>query len=250
MGVEGVNGEQLPISLDGKKIDLTCPETIYWKYVQKVAPLHDSRSSSLPGSIVKALQSIQDCKTILDVCGGTGRIACYLVRSGHDVKIVDLSEDMLRIARRRGLHVDVQDARELKEPSNSWDAVICLGNSLGGIPSKAGRMKAIQEMARVSRDRVIIDCLNRLHDLARTWLPVHVRVLAGCYRPGLKLKDDVVAGTNLGDIVWHDRELDEMLYHYVYSALELWHEMVLAGLAVKIVNHWLARYVVLIGTKR
>jgi ubiquinone/menaquinone biosynthesis C-methylase UbiE len=179
LSVEGVDGEQLPISLDGKKVDLTCPETIYWKYVQKVAPLHDSRSSSLSGPIVKAMQSIKDCKTVLDVCGGTGRIARYLVHSGHDVKVVDLSEDMLRIARRKGLDVDVQDARALKESSNSWDAVICLGNSLGGIPSKAGRMKAIREMARVSRERVVIDCANRLHDLARIWLAVHVRVLAG-----------------------------------------------------------------------
>lgn len=129
--------------MDGKKVDLTCPETLYWTYVQKVAPLHDSRSSSLPGSIIKALQQIKDCKTVLDVCGGTGRIACYLIRMGHDVKVVDLSEDMLCIARRRGLDVDVQDARALKESSGSWDAVICVGNSLGGIPSKTGRIKAI-----------------------------------------------------------------------------------------------------------
>jgi len=217
--------------------------------VQKVAPLHDSRSSSLPGSIVKALQSIQDCKTILDVCGGTGRIARYLIRSGHDVKVVDLSEDMLRIARQRGLDVDVQDARDLKEPSNSWDAVICLGNSLGGIPSKAGRMKAIQEMARVSRRRVVIDCTNQLHDFVRTWLPMHVRERVGCYRPGLRLRKDIVTGNALGDIILQDRDLDAVLYHYVYSALELRNEMARAGLAVKFVNNLLARRVVLAGTK-
>jgi hypothetical protein len=81
-------------------------------------------------------------------------------------------------------------------------------------------------------------------------LPCTSACLPAVYRPGLKLKDDVVAGTNLGDIVWHDRELNEMLYHYVYSVLELRHEMMQAGLAVKVVNHWLARHVVLIGTKR
>ena len=250
MSNEGVQGGQVPISLDGKHVDITCPEKIYWKYVQKVAPLHDSRSSSLPGSIVKALQNIQDCKTVLDVCGGTGRIARYLIHSGHDVKVVDLSEDMLRIARRRGLDVDVQDARDLKELSNSWDAVICLGNSLGGIPSRAGRMKAIQEMARVSRKRVIIDCTNQLYDFVRTWLPMHVRKLVGCYRPGLRLRKDVVTGTNPGDIIWHDRDLDGVLYHYVYNALGLRNEMARAGLVVKFVNNILSRRVVLVGVKR
>jgi len=218
--------------------------------VQKVAPVHDSRGRSLPGSLVKTLHHLRDCKSILDVCGGTGRIARYLVKLGHDVKVVDLSEDMLDIARRKGLRVEIQDARHLDEQKASYDAVICLGNSLGGIPSKDGRMQAIKEMVRVSRKYVIIDCTNRLFDLPVVWLPLYVRKLLGCYRPGLRLREDVVSGTNLGDIVYHDRELDAVLYHYVYSFLELRGEMRRAGLKVTALNGMLSRRVVLVGVKR
>lgn len=200
--------------------------------------------------LVKALQCLRDCTTVLDVCGGTGRIARHLVNQGYKVKVVDSSEDMLRIARRKGLDVEIQDARHLDERPASYDAVICLGNSLGGIPSKAGRNQAIREMARVSRKRVIIDCANRLCDLAVVWLPMYVRHWAGCYRPGLQLRKDVCSGRNLGEIVFHDRELDAVLYHYVYSSLELKEEMERAGLRVHAVNSILARRVALVGDKR
>lgn len=235
--------------MNGKKIDISCPEAIYEKYVQKVAPVHDSRARSLPGELVKALHNIRDCKKVLDVCGGTGRIARYLVNRGHKVKVVDSSEDMLRIARRKGLEVEMQDARHLKEAPASYDAVICLGNSLGGIPTKAGRNEAISEMVRVSKKLVIIDCNNRLHDLATVWLSQHVRRWTGCYKPGIQLRKDVATGLHLGDIVYHDRELDAILYHYVYSALELREEMRRAGLSVQVVNSIIARRVVLIGSK-
>ncbi len=215
-----------------------------------MASVHDSRTRILPGAIVKALNLLGDCISILDDCGGTGRIAQYLVRIGHNVKVVDLSEDMLQFARRRGLTAEVQDARQLAEDSGAYGAVICLGNSLGGIPSKADRIQAIREMVRVSRKRVVIDCTNRIADWIVTWLPLHVRKLLGCYRAGLSLRQDIVTGTNLGDIVLHDRELDAVLYHYVYSAWELRREMKQAGLRVKFANSPLDRRVVLIGDKK
>lgn len=105
-------------------------------------------------------------------------------------------------------------------------------------------------MARVCRKCVVIDCTNRFHNFVRTWIPMHVRERVGCYQPGLRLQKDIVTGTALGDIVWHDRDLDGVLYHYVYSALELRSEMARAGLKVKFVNNLLARRVVLVGTKR
>ena len=241
------NGERLPILVDGKKVDISCPEKMYWDYVRKVAPVHDSRGSTLSGTLVKALALLEDCKSVLDVCGGTGRIALYLTRLGHDVKVVDLSDDMLRIARRKGLQTERQDAKHLHEPSKSRDAVICLGNSLGGIPSRHGRIQAIREMVRVARKRVVIDCLNRLSELWKIWLPIYTMRILGSYRPGLKLGNDVVTGLELGDIVWHDRDLDAVLYHHVYDALELWRNMADAGLKAKAVNPILSKRVVLAG---
>ena len=76
-----------------------------------------------------------------------------------------------------------------------------------------------------------------------------MRGWTGCYKPGIQLRKDVATGIHLGDIVYYDRELDAVLYHYVYSALELREEMRQAGLRVQVVNSILARRVVLIGIK-
>lgn len=65
--------------------------------------------------------------SVLDVACGTGDMVCNLVQSGCTVTGVDLSEEMLAIARRKTALATFQlaDAEYLPFPDGSFDAVTC-----------------------------------------------------------------------------------------------------------------------------
>jgi SAM-dependent methyltransferase len=98
-------------------------------------------------------------KRILDMATGTGRAALALARRGAAVTGVDASIQMLAVARRRaaenGLKVefDEGDAHALRYPNQSFDAVVCL-RMLMHVPDWR---RALSELCRVSRQRLIID---------------------------------------------------------------------------------------------
>ena len=98
-------------------------------------------------------------RRILDMATGTGRAALALARRGALVTGVDASAEMLAIARKRaseaGLSVDFDegDAHALTYPNQSFDAVVCL-RMLMHVPDWR---KALSELCRVSRLRIVID---------------------------------------------------------------------------------------------
>jgi SAM-dependent methyltransferase len=98
-------------------------------------------------------------RRILDMATGTGRAALALAKRGALVTGVDASAEMLAIARKRaaeaGLSVDFDegDAHALTYPNQSFDAVVCL-RMLMHVPDWR---KALSELCRVSRLRIVID---------------------------------------------------------------------------------------------
>ncbi len=156
---------------------------------------------------------------------------------------------MIQLAIKKGINAEIQDVTNIQEASGSYDAVICLGNSLGGIFDKIDRIKAIKEMTRVSRKYVIIDCNNRLGDPI-VWIPKWFKKKIGLYHYGEKLGIDVVSGLRYGDIVWYDRSVDCVLYHYIYSVLELKKEMKKCGLKVKILPHIYSKKTICMGLRK
>ena len=88
---------------------------------------------------------------ILDIATGTGKQALAFARRGYQVTGIDLSEAMLRVARKNNLHQRVQfevgDATHLKFGDASFD-VVCVSFALHDMPFSI-RKKVIQEMARV-----------------------------------------------------------------------------------------------------
>jgi len=97
---------------------------------------------------------------ILDIGTGTGFIALILAGLGHDVIGIDLSREMINVARRKanGLKIRfvIGDAEDLPFRDESFDAVVCR-HVIWTLPNPK---RAIEEWYRVLRDGgkvVIID---------------------------------------------------------------------------------------------
>jgi len=88
---------------------------------------------------------------VLDVGGGPGVHARWLVSDGYPVHLVDPVERHLRQARESsGCGTELGDARSLTAADASYDAVLLLG-PLYHLPERADRVRALREARRVLR---------------------------------------------------------------------------------------------------
>jgi len=89
---------------------------------------------------------------ILDVGGGTGVHAAWLLRDGYRVHLVDITPRHVEEARAAlapsGLTAEVGDARHLAAPDGSFDAALVLG-PLYHLVERADRGAALEEARRV-----------------------------------------------------------------------------------------------------
>ncbi|MGQ4512369.1 methyltransferase domain-containing protein [Streptomyces sp. DW26H14] len=87
---------------------------------------------------------------VLDVGGGPGAHARWLVEDGYDVHLVDPIVRHVEAARRHGCTVERGDARELTAPDASYDVVLVLG-PLYHLLDAGDRHRALTEAYRVVR---------------------------------------------------------------------------------------------------
>ncbi len=73
-------------------------------------------------------------RTLLEIGGGPGHFAAFFRDAGLDVVMTDLSPEMVRLARAKGLDARVMDFLNLDFPPASFDAVFAL-NCLLHVPS-------------------------------------------------------------------------------------------------------------------
>jgi len=87
--------------------------------------------------------------TVADIGCGTGRLEPYLAAQGLSPRGVDLSPEMIRVARRDfpGFSFDVADVRELPFPDASLAGLVCWYSLMFLAP--ADRPAAFGELARV-----------------------------------------------------------------------------------------------------
>lgn len=109
---------------------------------------------------------------ILDLCCGAGRHARALASAGYDVVAIDLSADLLRVARARsrGLRIAWRraDMRHLPLADCSVDGVINIFTSFAYFPRDAENARVLVEVARVLKPGApfVMDYLNLRATLA------------------------------------------------------------------------------------
>jgi demethylmenaquinone methyltransferase/2-methoxy-6-polyprenyl-1,4-benzoquinol methylase len=95
---------------------------------------------------------------VLDVATGTGEQAFAFAQRGHEVVGIDLSEDMLRVAREHNKYsrvtFDVGDAAHMPYEDDQFD-VSCVSFALHDMPRSIGE-SVVKEMARVTKANGII----------------------------------------------------------------------------------------------
>lgn len=96
---------------------------------------------------------------VLDVGCGYGRVALPLARAGRAVTGVDLSADLIEVARdraaREGLSIDllVDSMVALPYASEQFDAVLCLWSAFHELLEHGEQVHALEEIWRVLRPR-------------------------------------------------------------------------------------------------
>ncbi|MFH1073113.1 MAG: class I SAM-dependent methyltransferase [Nanoarchaeota archaeon] len=112
---------------------------------------------------------------ILDAGGGPGRYTIELAKRGYDIVLLDLTPELLSIARRNikkeGLEKKIKQIVESSIDNlsmfdnNSFDAVICLGGPLSHLVHKKNREKAAKELVRVAKKNapIFVSVIGRLN---------------------------------------------------------------------------------------
>jgi ubiquinone/menaquinone biosynthesis C-methylase UbiE len=107
---------------------------------------------------------------LLDVGGGTGVHARWLLADGYDVHLVDLTPRHIELALadlgQSGLSAEVGDARQLSFPDGTFDAVLVLG-PIYHLHERADRLRVLVEACRVARPGglVAVAAINRFASL-------------------------------------------------------------------------------------
>ncbi|MDR9855793.1 8-oxo-dGTP diphosphatase MutT [Paenibacillus sp. VCA1] len=97
-------------------------------------------------NVLNAFQS-NDVHSVLEIGAGPGRDSLFFKKHGFDVTAVDLSEEMVRLCRQKGLSARVMDFYHLEFADRSFDAVYAM-NCLLHVP-KAQLPGVLTEIKRV-----------------------------------------------------------------------------------------------------
>ena len=117
---------------------------------------------------------------VLDAGGGPGRYTIELAKLGYDVVLLDVTPELLEIAREQIERAGVEGkVRQIVEGSvdnlsmfedNTFDAVVCLGGPLCHLVHKKKRQRAADELVRVAKYNapIFVSVIGRLAVLMNT----------------------------------------------------------------------------------
>ncbi|MDR0268023.1 8-oxo-dGTP diphosphatase MutT [Paenibacillus sp.] len=96
--------------------------------------------------VLEAFRS-NNVRSILEIGAGPGRDSLFFKEHGFDITAVDLSEEMVRLCKEKGLHARVMDFYHLDFPGRSFDAVYAM-NCLLHVP-KSQLTDVLMEIKRI-----------------------------------------------------------------------------------------------------
>jgi ubiquinone/menaquinone biosynthesis C-methylase UbiE len=127
---------------------------------QRLASIYDISApplSRIRKLVVKNID-IPTGSKVLDVATGTGQQAFAFARHGYDVTGIDLSESMLKVARRKNSYSNLKlksaDATALPFEDKTFDAST-ISLAMHDMPLSV-REKALKEMVRVTKSKIAI----------------------------------------------------------------------------------------------
>jgi ubiquinone/menaquinone biosynthesis C-methylase UbiE len=108
---------------------------------------------------------------LLDLCCGTGRHSILLCKRGRNVIGLDVSTNLLKIAKKKMAEEDIHlplvrgEMRHLPFKLEAFVAAISMFTSFGYLPSKKEDIKTLKEVARILHQNgsFLIDIANREH---------------------------------------------------------------------------------------
>jgi len=124
------------------------------------------QAGRLKGKEIQVLKKhIRREHKILDLCCGPGTHLSRL-HPEYDVTGVDISEDMVRIARNNNAKAHLADARKLPFRDGTFHVVLLLGYSLGSMLDKKHRNETLSEASRVLKKggKLILSLKNKAPD--------------------------------------------------------------------------------------
>lgn len=198
----------------------------YYALIKKMfkiwAPFYDAFSlpiACLRNKVVDFTKARAGAK-ILDVASGTGKQAFAFAKKGYDVTGVDLSEDMLRVAKRnnkyQNIKFEIADATCLRFENNSFD-VSSISFALHDMPL-AIREKVLKEMVRVTKQDgaiIVVDYALPQNKLSRFLVYNLIRIYERLYysefitsdlgslleKSGIQIKEEVSVMLGAGRII-------------------------------------------------
>lgn len=136
----------------------------YYSYIKKWfgrwAPIYDIVDIFISGvrDKVADFTNARNGSRILDVATGTGKQAFAFAKNGYEVIGIDLSKDMLKVARKKNKYENVKfgvaDATNIPFEDKHFD-VSCVSFTLHDMPLTI-REKVLEEMIRVTKPKGII----------------------------------------------------------------------------------------------
>jgi len=103
---------------------------------------------------------------VLDVGCATGKHLAYLSKNGFNAVGLDISRRMLlqsiKLLRSSNMEHNLIQASATNLPfkAESFDNIICMGNSVGMIPGKDNRIAAIKDILRVTKNIAVFELLK------------------------------------------------------------------------------------------
>lgn len=129
----------------------------------------DARDTAREADFIQSVLSKKGA--MLDLCCGTGRHSVILRQRGWTVIGLDLSKNLLAIAKRNMKNEGAEfplvraDMRRFPFRNRVFDAVICMFTSFGYLPSESEDLRSFKEVQRTLRrgGEFLLDLLNRDH---------------------------------------------------------------------------------------